>query len=89
MGVVPVSRVPVRERGKRFTVSDSCWLVALTEKSVKSATKSLNWLRTVLASRGITTVILEDHLAAICQERAAGVARHIEPTGARLLDPFA
>jgi heme oxygenase len=58
------------ERGKRFTSSDSCWLVALTRMSVKSATKNLEWLRTVLASRGIPTVILEGHLAAISQALA-------------------
>lgn len=59
------------ERGKRFNSSDSCWLVALTGMSVESATKSLEWLRTVLATRGIATVILEDHLAALAQELAA------------------
>ena len=58
------------ERGKRFTSSDSCWLVALTRMSVESATKNLEWLRTVLASRGIPTVILEAHLAAISQALA-------------------
>lgn len=58
------------ERGKRFTSSDSCWLVTLTRMSVESATKNLEWLRTVLASRGIPTVILEAHLAAISQALA-------------------
>jgi len=58
------------ERGKRFTSSDSCWLVALTEMSAESATKNLDWLRTVLAGRGIATVILEDQLAAISRELA-------------------
>ena len=53
------------ERGKRFTNSDSCWLVALTRMPVETATKNLEWLRTVLASRGIPTVILEHHLRLI------------------------
>jgi hypothetical protein len=54
------------ERGRRFTDSDSCWLVTLTRAPRQVAvTKALEWLRTVLASRGIPTVILEFHLEAI------------------------
>jgi heme oxygenase len=53
------------ERGKRFTSSDSCWLVALTRMPVATATGSLEWLRSVLATRGLPTVILEEHLRAI------------------------
>ena len=54
------------ERGRRFTDSDSCWLVTLTRALRQVAvTKALEWLRTVLASRGIPTVILEFHLDAI------------------------
>jgi hypothetical protein len=56
------------ERGRRFTDSDGCWLFALTRVPEEIAvTKSLEWLRTVLASRGIPTVILEFHLRAILQ----------------------
>ena len=56
------------ERGRRFTDSDSCWLVALLHAPRGVVvTKSLEWLRTVLASRGIPTVILEFHLQAIQQ----------------------
>jgi len=54
------------ERGRRFTDSDSCWLFTLTRAPREIAvTKALEWLRTVLASRGIPTVILEFHLMAI------------------------
>jgi hypothetical protein len=54
------------ERGRRFTDSDSCWLVTLTRAPRQVAvTKALEWLRTVLSSRGIPTVILEFHLEAI------------------------
>jgi hypothetical protein len=54
------------ERGRRFTDSDSCWLFTLTRVPREVAvTKALEWLRTVLASRGIPTVILEFHLQAI------------------------
>lgn len=59
------------ERGRRFTDSDSCWLVTLARAPNKAAvTKALEWLRTVLASRGIPTVILEFHLLAIADEFA-------------------
>jgi len=47
------------ERGRRFTNSDSCWLFTLTRARREVAvTRALEWLRTVLASRGIPTVIL-------------------------------
>jgi heme oxygenase len=59
------------ERGLRFTRSDSCWLVALTQMPAETATRSLVWLRSVLASRGIPTVILESHLRAIQAALAA------------------
>src|SRR5262249_4514625 len=50
----------------RFTNSDGCWLVALARAPRQVAvTKSLEWLRTLLAGRGIPTVILESHLQAI------------------------
>jgi hypothetical protein len=56
------------ERGRRFTNSDSCWLVTLVRAPREVVvTKSLEWLRSVLASRGIPTVILEFHLQAIRQ----------------------
>jgi len=55
------------ERGKRFTSSDSCWLVALTHMPVETATANLKWLRKVLAVRGLPTVILEGHLRDISQ----------------------
>lgn len=59
------------DRGKRFTSSDSCWLVTLSGASIETATRSLVWLRTVLASRGIPSAILAAHLQAISEEFAA------------------
>ena len=53
------------ERGWRFTSSDSCWLVTLTQVPVEVASKQLEWLRPLLASRGIPTTILAAHLRAI------------------------
>lgn len=66
------------ERGRRFTGSDSCWLVALTRMPQETATKNLHWLRAVLASRGIPTVILENHLGVIQEALAAEFPREVE-----------
>lgn len=71
------------QRGRRFTSSDSCWLVALARMPVDSATKNLRWLRTVLASRGIPTVILAAHLGAISDALAEAF-----PGQATLRAPF-
>ena len=53
------------ERGRRFTRSDSCWLVALYDVEELLVVKSLSWLRKVLSSRGLPTLILETHLEMI------------------------
>ena len=66
------------ERGKRFTNSDSCWLVALTRMPVETATKNLEWIRPVLAVRGIPTVILERQLHLIQQALAVDFPDQVE-----------
>jgi heme oxygenase len=66
------------ERGKRFTSSDSCWLVALTRMPLGTATEDLKWLRTVLASRGIPTVVLESHLRLIQKALAIELEDRVE-----------
>jgi heme oxygenase len=57
------------ERGRRFTASDSCWLLSLVPQEFNSIKKSIWWLRTVLSSRGIPSVILENHM----RELASGL----------------
>jgi hypothetical protein len=66
------------DRGRRFTNSDGCWLVALARLPVEAATRNLEWLRGVLASRGIPAVIFEGHLHAISQCFAAEFAGQAE-----------
>jgi hypothetical protein len=67
------------ERGRRFTNSDGCWLFTLTRApSGVAVTSVLEWLRTVLASRGIPTVILEFHLQAIQQAICAKLTEQFE-----------
>lgn len=58
----PYLEIRFGERGRRFTSSDSCWLLALTELPRESVTKNLVWLRAVLTARGIPSIILEHHL---------------------------
>lgn len=55
------------ERGGRFNSGDSCWLVALVRMPEEAIFKNLGWLRTILASRGIPTIIFEGHLRAIAE----------------------
>jgi len=63
----PYLQMRFGERGMRFTSSDSCWLLALTQLSTDAATKNLSWLRRVLAPRGIPTIILMQHLRQIAK----------------------
>lgn len=64
----PYLRARYHERGERFTTSDSCWLITLIPQSYTAIDKSISWLRTVLASRGLPTIILETHLHEILLE---------------------
>jgi len=66
------------ERGKRFTNSDSCWLVSLTRMPIETSTKSLEWLRIVLASRGLPTIILESHLRVILELLAVALPNRFD-----------
>jgi hypothetical protein len=56
------------ERGKRFAASDSCWLLTLIPLEVGAIRKSISWLRTVLVTRGMPTIILKSHLEVIVKE---------------------
>jgi heme oxygenase len=49
-------------RGKRFSASDSCWLLTLTTRKEAVIRKSILWLRAILSSRGIPSIILESHM---------------------------
>ena len=50
------------DRGKRFTRSDSAWLVTLANQSQEDVNEEIEWLGRVLASRGMPQHILETHL---------------------------
>jgi len=74
------------ERGKRFTNSDSCWLVTLTHMPVEMVTKNLIWLRTVLSTRGLPAVILETHLREISRALRLEFGEHMD--GHQRFDQF-
>jgi hypothetical protein len=56
------------ERGRRFTRSDSAWIVTVAKESLDSAERQLRWLGTLLAARGMPRWLLELHLAELHAE---------------------
>jgi hypothetical protein len=67
-------------RGRRFSASDSAWLVTLCDLSPAQASEQALWLGTVLSSRGMPRWLLECHLAQLHEElvraRPADAARY-------------
>jgi len=51
-----------KERGRRFTKSDSAWLVWLTRHRRERVIEQVVWLRDLLSNRGMPSIILETHL---------------------------
>lgn len=70
------------ERGRRFTSSDSCWLVSLRELDESELLQALSWLRDLLAGRGLPSLILERHLATIADDLRLRPAEGALPEGA-------
>ena len=64
----PYLEVRYGERGRRFTSSDSCWLVSLRELDEADLLRALSWLRDLLAARGLPSLILEGHLDTIADD---------------------
>ena len=48
------------ERGKRFSDSDTCWLVTLKHLDPESLQHQMNWLARLLATRGMPSIMLEN-----------------------------
>jgi hypothetical protein len=61
------------DRGKKFTSSDSAWLVTLAEQDQTQVTQQVHWLGQVLAARGMPQLTLETHLGLLFQELARAV----------------
>ena len=55
-------------RGRRFTRSDSAWIVTVGKEPLVSAKRQLRWLGALLAARGMPRWLLELHLGALHAE---------------------
>jgi hypothetical protein len=64
-GRFPYYELRYGERGRRFTGSDSAWIVTLAEVPPAVAEGQLRWLGEVLAARGMPRWLLETHLEAL------------------------
>ena len=53
------------ERGKRFSDSDTCWLVTLISLDQATLQKQVDWLCRVLATRGMPTIMTERTLTVL------------------------
>jgi heme oxygenase len=61
------------DRGRRFTSSDSAWLVTLSELDAPRMIAQVFWLGRVLAARGMPRMILEVQLELLFQELAGAI----------------
>ena len=64
------------ERGRRFTGSDAAWLVSLTALPPADVSGQVDWLASVLARKGMPSLLLERQLLLLAEElRGGGVPR--------------
>ncbi len=56
------------DRGWRFTLSDSAWIVTLCTMNSEAAGRQIRWLRELLVRRGMPSFLLERHLDFLCEE---------------------
>ena len=61
------------DRGKRFSDSDTCWLVTLTRLDSESMQKQIEWLSRVLSTRGMPLIMLEYMLKFLHEELVKAV----------------
>jgi hypothetical protein len=61
------------QRGKRFSDSDTCWLVTLTRLDQNSLQKQIDWIVRVLATRGMPSIMLEKTLRFLYEELAKAI----------------
>ena len=61
------------ERGRMFTRSDSAWIATLGSYPASVVDRQISWLASVLASRGMPRLLLEEHLRVLHEELIAAV----------------
>lgn len=89
------------ESGRRFTRSDSAWIVTLATYEASAGERQIDWLARLLADRGMPSVLLEHHLTHLCEAltsavperrrryaRLAGLADHLRSKRLRALPQF-
>lgn len=64
-------------RGKRFSDSDTCWLVTLTALDQDTLQKQIEWLCRVLATRGMPTLMMEQTLKFLYEELSQAVSDRV------------
>lgn len=69
----PYYQLRYGERGKRFSDSDTCWLVTLTSLDPEDLQRQINWINRVLASRGMPSIMLEQTLRILHEELVTSV----------------
>ena len=69
----PYYRERYGERGKRFSDSDTCWLVTLTSLNPETLQRQVDWLCRVLATRGMPTLMMEQTLRFLYEELCRAV----------------
>lgn len=68
---LPYYRDRYGERGARFSVSDSSWIVHLVDAPEAVAVQQVLWLADMLATRGMPTWLMELHLTTMAEELSA------------------
>jgi heme oxygenase len=61
------------DRGKRFSDSDTCWLVTLTSLDQTDLQKQVDWLCRVLSTRGMPSIMMETILHFLSLELTAAI----------------
>ena len=61
------------ERGREFTRSDSAWIATLPGSPASVVQRQIGWLGSVLASRGMPRLLLEEHLRLLHDELVLAV----------------
>ncbi|MBK7721172.1 MAG: hypothetical protein IPI32_02825 [Austwickia sp.] len=59
------------DRGRRFSSSDSGWLITVTDLGREGTLDQVLWLGRVLAARGMPRLIMEEHLGYLAEELGA------------------
>jgi hypothetical protein len=72
------------DRGRQFTRSDSAWLATLPGSPTAAVQRQIRWLGSVLASRGMPRLLLEDHLRLLHHELVTAVPERAAEYGSLL-----